>query len=595
MPPKKIKALSTAVQKLSETSPAPIVLDQPRLLISQLFPNKNEEVIRNKLIETGEITTNNTRLRVLLKPTEDGKDHEIVAMATGAIVSHDPGLTRDYINTIQDYTAIDSTTQLIKIRLYWNIYQQEGLVNNSVNKIAAIISGGGEFKVRAAKKGRKAGALDELKQVLYFWQNGVNAAAPEAVVTGSRGLQAIVHQGVRQTLVEGDWFGRTIWNKVNIPNFGTYSLPMNIQTLSTVDLEPVTELAPIGAELYYWVPPSSLIQEITSPSSKEIKQILQQLIPKDILKQLNKDQKALLDPALLMHAKFRGRDNSQFGESFIAAAMQAIAYKRAIDQLDITTMQNVINRLTIVMVGSKDPNSAYSKNEVAMARASLLQQFFQDPGPNMTIIWAGQDIDVKDIGAQAEVLNLDNRHHIGESKIKQALGVPEALLSGTTSDGKSAGFAAIMSAGAGLEELQNQFEMMLTTIGERIANENNFTDVDLVFEFSKSLLIDKVEAANQTRLDYTIGLCSIRDFLTARDKNPDAVFMQKCLERGLDPDTTTWEQAFNPPAGLPGQTTAPGTPTNSDITDQLSGRPNNSQTGDPTQQPQETKTPIENK
>lgn len=592
------KATTAKVKKLVEATPVTHVFeDQPRMLLSELLPGERYASQRAMVIERGEVKTEKATLKIVTRPS--GKDHEVIAMAA---VSRDPGISYDYINLIQDF-AKTSRNRAQTIDLLWRIYESEGLVNNSINKVAAILSGGGEFKVRDAKKGKKKGTVEELQSVLDYWVRNVNSAADNAVITGSRGLASIVHQGTRQALVEGDWFGREVWVKANLPNVGNYSLPMNVQTISASQMDPIEDIAVLGAELYYWIPPSQLLQQLNSPENKEVKVILKKLLSNDVIKQLNRDQKVLLDPSLLMHVKHRGKDTEVFGESFITPAIPDIAYKRSVDQLDLATMQNLINRLTIVMVGSDDPSSPYSKTDVASARAALLQQFFEEPGPNMTIIWAGRDIDVKDIGAHNKVLDLDNRHKIAENKIKSSLGVPEALLSGTTSDGKASGFAAIMSAGAELEELQNSFAMAITSLGERIALDNGFDSIDIVFQFSKSLLIDKVEEQNQTRLDYAAGVCTIRDLLLSRGKDPDAVFLQKCVERGLDPATTTWEVAFMPPQGMAGQAQSPSGPSGTVPTPggptppggPGAGRQPNNQQGQPAQPPVPQNTPIENK
>jgi hypothetical protein len=255
--------------------------------------------------------------------------------------------------------------------------------------------------------------------------------------------------------------------------------------------------------------------------------------------------------------------------------MGGIAYKRGIEALDLVSMQNLINRLTIVMVGSSDPKSPYSKSDVAAARAALMQSFFEDPGPNMTIIWQGDDVTVTDVGAHHDVLGLDERHHIAEGKIKIAIGVPEALLSGTTSDGKSAGWAASIGAAAELAELQNGFASAWTTIGNRIANENGFVDIDLVFEFDNSLMVDKGDEWNHLRNDAIAGLISIKTFVQGRGYDFDAEYVQRCVERGLDPDPETVPaiMVFTPLAGLPGQGVTNTPPTDGGATVDPAGPP----------------------
>lgn len=537
------------------------VLRGPRPKLSHLFPGEQHAGIRDSIINTGSYRQGKAELRMKVVPVDN--DHEIVAMGTvaAAAVGFDPGPTINFIDQIQDFGSLAGKSKALETQQLWQIYKAEGIMNNAINKISAILSGGGHYKVRGAKQGRKPDAVNRLLKILQSWQDNVNASAEDAVVTGAMGLQAITHQAVRRALVEGDWVARHVWinNATVIGLPGNYKLPMNVQSISVSELKPLEGLPP-GAQAFYWEPAGSLVDKILNPEDKNAAKIIKQFLPSDWIKQLKKDRRVFLDPALMLHVKHRGVDTDIWGESFISPALQAIAYKRAIDQLDFQTMTNLINRLTIVMVGSSDPNSPFSKPDVAAARQSLMASFFEDPGPNMTIVWAGDDVKVENVGSLNDVLSLDTRHEIATEKIKQAIGVPEALLSGTMSDGKASGIAASLGAAAQLEELQNSFSKVYTQLGLRIAVENGFTDIDLIFEFDKSLLVDRIEEWTQSRGDYVAGLITLYDYIANRGKDPDAVFVQKCFEKGLDPATTTWEIAFMPPQGMAGQSQTDGQP-----------------------------------
>jgi len=254
-----------------------------------------------------------------------------------------------------------------------------------------------------------------------------------------------------------------------------------------------------------------------------------------------------------MHVKYRGYATQPFGESLIEPAKLGIRYLRSVTAADLVSMENVINRLTIVKVGSSDPKSNYSKPDVAAARTSLMQSFFEEVGPSMLIIWQGDDVDVVDVGAQQSLLDLEERFRIGDQKVKAALGLPDALMFGSTGEGSNAGWASVIGATAQMQELAYGFASVLSTMGERVAAENGFEDIELVWEYDKSLLIDVMQTRTQNRADYVLGLVSIRAMIAAQDRDPDAEFLVRCKERNLEPGTTTWEEAFMPPQGLQGQ------------------------------------------
>lgn len=526
-------------------------------MLEDLFAGDEYAMLREQIVEKGYFRDKGSKkeLRIQTRALENGK-HEVMALAA---VSRDPGKVEDYITTIQDFsnTGVAATNNLTqRVKQYREIYKNEGIINNAVNKIAALIGVGGRFKVKRARKGKIRKPVEQLQQALDYFVTYVNASPDSGVVTSERGMGAVIHSGVRHALVEGDWVARHHWSKTNIPDLGSFSLPMVIQTISMVNLEPVKELSGLG-ELWYWKPDSSLLQVLTNKNAnKDIQAVVDRLVDKKMMEELKKNQRVLLTPALLLHVKHRGFATDPVGESLIVPAMLGIRYNRALTSTDLVSMENVINRLTIVQVGSADPKSPYSKADVAAARAALMQSFFEDLGPSMVIVWQGDDVKVSDVGSQDAMLDLNKRFEIAEQMIKAAVGLPDALLFGSTGQGSTAGWASVIGAAAQMQELANSFGAVLTTLGERIAKENGYEGVELIWEFDQSLMMDANEVRTQNRSDYAVGLVSIRTMLTAARRDPDAEFYQKCLERGLDPATTTFEQAFTPPQGLQGQ--APG-------------------------------------
>lgn len=526
-----------------------------RMLLEDLFAGDEHEHTRRAIIKTGKMVTatGSRELRVQTVPREDGK-HEIIALAA---LSRDPGRTQDYLDTVADFTAAtpDRTTQ---VRQYRRIYETEGMINNAVNKIAALIGVGGRFKVRHARRGKARRALEELQMLLDYVTVNVNNAPMSGVITSQRGIRALLHAGVRQALIEGDWVGRQQWAKTQVPGGKTYSLPMTIQTISMIYLEPVVkELTGLG-ELWYWKPDAKLRDIIVNgdKANPAVDKVSKRLVDNKLREALRGNSRVVLEPALLMHVQHRGSSTSSYGESLIEAAKLGIRYSRAITAIDLVSMENVISRLTVVQVGSSDPKSPYSKPDVAAARASLMQSFFEEVSPSMVIIWQGDDVKVADVGSQNSVLDLEARFKVADYKVKMSLGLPDALLMGSTGEGSSAGWASVIGAAAQMQELANSFASVLTSLGERIAVENGFDDVDLMWEYDKSLLTDAIQTRVQNRADYAMGLISIRSMIAASGRDPDAEFLTRCEERGLNPDTTTFEQVFTPPQGLQGQ--APG-------------------------------------
>lgn len=524
------------------------------MMLEDLFSGDEHARLRQDIIATGKFAPrhSNKELRIQTRVLEDGR-HEIMALAA---LSRDPGKSADYISSIADFADLGSkpTTNLTtKVKQYKEIYKNEGIINNAVNKTAALIGVGGRYKVRHAKRGKMRKAIEDLQMILDYFTVNVNNSPLGGVITSERGMKSIIHNGVRHALVEGDWVARQQWTKANLPAVGNVSLPLTIQTISMVNLEPVAELSGLG-ELWYWKPDSSLSQLLINGSKvKEINDVVKRLVDNKTKEELKKNNRVLLTPALLLHVKHRGFATDPVGESMIEPAKLGIRFSRALTAIDLVSMENVINRLTIVQVGSADPKSPYSKADVAAARAALMQSFFEEVSPSMVIVWQGDDVKVQDVGSQQSVLDLNKRYEIADQKIKMALGLPDALLMGNVGNGSGASWASMVGAAAQMQELANNFAAVLTTLGERIAIENGYDGVDLVWEFDASLMADYKETRTQNRADYLAGAVSLHSLISATGRDPNAEFLLKCQERGLNPDATTWEQAFAPPQGLQGQ------------------------------------------
>ena len=472
-------------------------------------------------------------------------------MAIAASIPRDPGRSESYLQQVADF-AESRTDRKDKIALYHRVYRGEGIVNNAINKAAAMIATEGRFKVRYVKGQRgKAGdkAAEEFQLLLDWYTENVNSRALDSVVTGARGIPSLIVQAARSALIEGDAIMRENWDTVSVPVLAgkAFSLPINIQMFSAAHVDIPEDLAGNGLnlELIYWTPPREFIQRLQTPRDKNVKKYLDKLIPRDIQAELIKNGSYLLDPALMSHIKHRGTGFDVFGESMIESAIPDVAYKRALMALDVTTIENLINRLVIIKVGSDDHESVYHAPEVANARLQLLQRMVQRAGPSATVLWAGPDIDVVEVSAHNAILAMDDRYKQADSRIRSALGVPAALLTGEASDGKAAGWAAKSGLGAQLIELQNQFANMLRSMAEKIAVENNYQDVDVVWEFNSDLLADKEVIARIALQAFQLGLYSSTTALEELGQNAEA----EEVRQAADVQKGYKDEPFGPPKG----------------------------------------------
>jgi hypothetical protein len=523
--------------------------------LNELFPGPSGESVRVALRQ-GQVGT---------VRGQDGQEVKVVAdvdaegnvFSMAAAVSRTPTKSETYLRNVPDLQPTGGLDRKRKIELFHSIARSEGIVNNALKKKGALVSQDGHFSVKTARSGkrpRKAVAND-LLSLLEFWQNNVNSAAPEAAITGSRGLRQVIRRGSRQAMIEGDYFGRQIWKKVTVPQLGgkKFNLPIVIQSLPAADIEIAEDLVGLGIDAFYWVPTSEKIQALIAPRDPNVRKIIQDLVDPKIINELKRNRKVLLDPTLMFHVKNAGVDTEAYGQSDVEAALTDLAYARALKSLDFVTIDSLINRMLVIKIGDENPESAYHNLATAQSRVSTFARLIRDVGPNMLILWAGHDVDTTDIGAHQAVLDTDDRHKMAGSSVKMATGVPDPLLTGSADGGNAVAWAGFISLNSVAAELQEEWEQSITQLGLRIAEQNNFKDVELEFQFAQSLVADR-EANSKIMLQaYQLGMLSKRTFLEELGKDFDAEKERKLREQeDGDDELFVPTQNKGGPAGLTG-------------------------------------------
>jgi hypothetical protein len=516
---------------------------RPRFTPEQLFGENSTAAA--DLRETGVTTVRDRTGGEQLVAAELDENGFVMSMA--AAIPTKGVRNDDFLKSLASYDP-GTTPRRERLALLNKIYRLEPLANNAVNKSAALVAPDGSYVVRGVRgrRGkRQGGPKDELLTLLRWWTENVNASALDAVVTGARGVEAIITQGTRQALVEGDSVMRTQWRKVKVQALDNreFELPINIQFFSSADIEIPPELAGIGLETMYWVPPRDFVQRMQKMKDPELKRDIETLMGREVLESLKKTGKYRLSSELMGHIRHRGMGFETFGESLLDPITEDVRYKRALLLLDMRTIESLLSRVVILKVGSDDPKSAYHKLETSSRRLQLLQKMFQGVSHTGTILWGGPDLDVLEVSSHNKIMELDGRFEAAERRIRQGLGRPAALLTGEASDGKAAGWASVLGAAAELREVQSQWAQFLRTMGERIAMRNGFDDADVAWQWDGNLLTDELESANVTFKSYETGLISPQTALKDLGKDPESeVALQKeAVEKGLK------EEVFGPP------------------------------------------------
>lgn len=556
----KYQEILTAIKQLPDWQEA---LRQGRkpVLLDDLLPGDVNQSRRDSIRSRGHYTETNAHGQEVKFGAVLQGDYVV---ATAAAISKNPGRSNDILrNGIDDY-ALEVTNRIDQIALYYRIYQNEGILNNAVNVASGLSSNEGRFYVRRAGKGKrpKNAVREELTEALTWWSQNVNSRPGDGPITGARGLTQIMEQGNRQAFIEGSYIGYSTDSDVPIPALGkTFKLPMFIQSLSTQYIYVPPQFIGNGLELFYWRPPGSQINALTSPPDKNMKPLIDNAFDSAFLNELKKSRQVLLQSNRVIHIKHRALETQAFGQSFIEPARADIVYKRMLQNLDYVTIDSLINRVVIVKVGSDNADSDYHNIETAQARLQALNSLYSNLTPNMHLLWAGPDIDVVDIGAHDKILDLDGRYDLAHERIIYALGIPKTLLNGEAAAGQVwAGYEGFREK---LKAQQDNWAQALGQMANRIAFNNGFTDYDIVYIPNRALLADQSANSDLVLRARQSGLMSLRRAVSELGGDFEAERRNMLLEKGYDPDLDDGslppdEVIFSPPIGLPGDTRADG-------------------------------------
>lgn len=536
--------------------------------------------------------------------SKDGKEYVVAAdldeqghvVAFAAAIPRSPGRSLDYISSVDDFAKdliASVQDRWTNTQIFHRVYSQEGIVNNAINKMASLVATKGAFKVKSVKgtKGKSGDKkAEEFETLLNWWKDNVNGRMDTGLITGDRGLNSFTVQGARLAMIEGDHIARHFWPKQAqvVPNLGNYTLPMNLQTFSVQNIYVPPGLELTNLEILYWQPPKTLVSLVNSSPDKNVQNTLKKIMGSDVISQIQSTGRYYLDPSLMIHVKHRGTGISMFGQSLIEPALASIRYRRALDALELTVISNVIARLVIVMVGSDNEKSVYHKQEVSSARLGLLQRTMRNAGPAATVLWAGPDIEIKQVSAHDALPEMGERFKIAERRILMDIGVPSVLLIGEGGDGKAVSFAAALSVAGMLSELQDQYAQVFRSIAEVIGTENGFDQVDVVWEWEDNILDNKEAAATMILQWFMAGLLSTKTALEQIGQDYDA----ETTRQNADVTNGVKTVAYGPPIGA--MTTNPGgtggetggRPPNTGVPDPRTNKeavtkPGNNQTGAP--------------
>lgn len=412
-----------------------------------------------------------------------------------------------YLSDIAEYSDPNIEDYQKRIKLCRKLRKYEGICSTVADLLADFAITDGCFDCKD----------QELKDILNHWNdwaNKIDEVSDDTITTS--GIRCFARKVFDDWLTDGDAVFIEYWGvnkKVKIPGMTkTYTLPLNLKGLDVLQLNIPESLAKYGIERIYLNVDNELKQVIKNPKTEDQK-FLAKTIPQHWKKHINDKSGIPLDPITVHHIKRNGKDYSARGESYFVKCFSAIVNKRRIQALDASTIQGLINRLTIIKIGmaNKELNPAY--HVPSKGRVSSLVAMLEDPKRANLMVWPGPDLEVLDIGAQGKILEIDSRYNQADKDILRALHVSPLLIDGSGAGASARNWAALISTIVGLDTFRSQFITEINHIARRIAQLNGF-DESPKYRFKTQLLTDETALKKFILQLYELGGISIETLVT---------------------------------------------------------------------------------
>jgi len=486
-----------------------------------LIDIKSEEDITklNQMLET------EPRLPIRIK--EDNGD-----ISYGVAIPRNTPNPTQYLTSLKEYEN-SSGNIYEQFKVCKALYIHEGIVGTVLDMLIDLSIP--KVKVRNIKN-------PKLEKAIEYWKKHVNMNNSNI----TNGVEFVVRNFLKDYYLCGNVFPYTKWKKTYIPSIkNSYKLPMSMVTIDPSVIEIPPESVAFGDKEIYLN-----MDRIFGPmTTRNQRSGFLSKYPLKIRRQAKDGNRIPLDPKEVTHLKRKGSSYAPWGVPYLTRVFNSIASKRKLRHLDDSTIDGLINSITIFKVGDKDVPATYAPSRLR-AFASLIK----NPNPSLTLVWSW-DVEILSVSPKGEVLDMTDRYKSVDMDTLYALGMPVSLLTG---EGARAGdvWASIIFFVERLAEANSEIEVFFTQKIEEICVENGFdSEHDIVVNAVRPK-VNKDFVRNVVLALYDRGL--LDPSMTLDEAGYDIV---EVMQRREEEDKKKYHEAiqipslpFSTPKGVPAPT-----------------------------------------
>ncbi len=448
--------------------------------------------------ETGNIVNSK-----LLKSHSKTHEFKIVSMgdelATGLAINQ---YKKTAIKFLEDLDNYNNKADNIKAQID---------ISNKMFRNEDVVSTGVEVLVDFTISGFEFCNLEEesVKPLIDYFERSVNKKEDEF---SSYGLFPLLQEMAYEYFISGNMFPAEHWEKVKIDG-KQFEMPVEIKLMNPANID-LDESNIFGdRKIFFTFGTSS-----NKNSGTKIKDLFEdkfsdiaknQLFDGDIIQgDLNHGPRIEIKRDLISHLKRKARDYDVWGIPYLTKLAQAVTYKQKLWQLDLNTIDGLLNFVTIFKIGSPDVKSPF--HIPSLSRLTEFKNLIKNPQASTLMVWP-HDIDVITAGPDGKVLSFADKYKEANRAIIQGLGVPPILIDGSGT--ATAAFVTILALNKRLElvrqVLKKYVEYLIVKIATRNKLEGKLTGKESL-EWFPSDLRDEAQIKTLLLAFYDRGLLPIK-------------------------------------------------------------------------------------
>ena len=447
----------------------------------------------------------------------------------------------DYLSEAKDYET-DTVKRTELIKLSRKAVRFEGIIGTALEALIEIPTLGGWYIDNVKDP--------ELKKLLKYWLNNYGSIGSDEFsysddsVKPVLGCEDFALNVLWDLYVDGDCVITEVWDKAKFPATGkSVTLPVRYISHDVSALTIDEAASRMGVERIVAEIDDDILDAAKGGDTDKDpeKEFLQKNIPdeiKEIIKE-NADE-YVLPPILTTHFSRKSNNRTSWGMPYIVRCFPALAYKHRLRALDNATIDGLIQRVWIIKIGDKNPESEWHVPDDD--RVLLAVSAFKRLKAQNFLVWPGSDLEKEELGSsENNVLSFQDRYKSADDDIRIALGVPRVLLDGGNAGTGGTGANKEWSAFAKTLSQMERYQMMIKRYFDRklrqICIENKYKDEFPRFNWQYLKMQDREKAKNvATKLfeDNAIGFYRVH-YMTGND--PDIILEEMQHEK----DSRLWD------------------------------------------------------